>query len=109
MEAADVVTRAERRLRLVAQGVPDGVADCIGAGLARPDAIALHLAGGETLRVPFGVNEGVPVWLDESLKRFETVYPAAGNAASAVELTLPELEEAGGALGWVDISKIPQE
>ena len=58
---------------------------------------------------PFGVNEGVPVWLDESLKRFETVYPAAGNAASAVELTLPELEEAGGALGWVDISKIPQE
>ena len=58
---------------------------------------------------PFGLNEGVPVWLDESLKRFETVYPAAGNAASAVELTLPELEEAGGALGWVDISKIPQE
>ena len=58
---------------------------------------------------PFDVNEGVPVWLDVSLKRFDTVYPAAGNAASAVKLTLPELEKAGGALGWVDVSKIPQE
>lgn len=54
---------------------------------------------------PFGVKEGVLVWLDESLRRFETVYPACGTASSAVELTLPELETASGCLGWVDVCK----
>ena len=54
---------------------------------------------------PFGVNEGIEVYLDESMKRFETVYPAAGTSASAVYLTLEELERASEALGWVDVCK----
>ncbi|MGI6110077.1 MAG: YbaK/EbsC family protein [Eubacteriaceae bacterium] len=57
---------------------------------------------------PFDVNEGVPVYLDESLRRFETVYPAAGTSSSAVELSCEELELASGAAGWVDIAKLPQ-
>ena len=54
---------------------------------------------------PFGIHEGIPVYLDESLKRFDIVYPAAGTAASAVMLTLPELERASEAEGWVDVTK----
>ena len=54
---------------------------------------------------PFGVSDGIPVYLDESLKRFDVVYPAAGTAASAVELTLSELERASEADGWVDVTK----
>ena len=54
---------------------------------------------------PFGVNEGIEVYLDESMKRFETVYPAAGTSASAVHLNLEELERASEALGWVDVTK----
>ena len=48
---------------------------------------------------------GIPVYLDESLKRFDIVYPAAGTAASAVMLTLSELERASEADGWVDVTK----
>ena len=58
---------------------------------------------------PFGVNEGVEVYLDESLKRFDTVYPAVGTSNSAVELTLSELELASCSLGWVDVTKIPED
>ena len=54
---------------------------------------------------PFGVNEGIEVYLDESLKRFETVYPAAGTSASAVHLNLEELERASECIGWVDVTK----
>ena len=54
---------------------------------------------------PFGVNEGIPVYLDESLRRFEHVYPAAGTSSSAVYLSLEELERASEALGWVNVSK----
>ena len=54
---------------------------------------------------PFGVNEGVDVYLDESMKRFETIYPAAGTSSSAVHLSLSELERASEALGWVDVTK----
>ena len=61
-----------------------------------------HAPGGVC---PFGINEGVEVYLDESLKRFETVYPAAGNDHSAVKLTIPELEQIAGARGWVDVCK----
>ena len=55
---------------------------------------------------PFGVNEGVKIYLDESLKRFETVFPAAGSSNSAIELTLPELEQFSGAEEWVDVCKL---
>ena len=52
-----------------------------------------HAVGGVC---PFAVNEGVKVYLDASLKRFETVFPACGSANSAIELTLAELEKYSG-------------
>lgn len=55
-----------------------------------------HAPGGVC---PFGIKDGIEVYLDESLKRFETVYPAAGDDHSAVRLTIPELEEVSGAKG----------
>ena len=61
-----------------------------------------HAPGGVC---PFGINDGVKVYLDGSLRRFETVYPAAGDDHSAVKLTIPELEEVAGAVGWVDVCK----
>lgn len=54
---------------------------------------------------PFAVNDGVDVYLDISLKRFETVFPAAGSENSAIELTMEELEQHSGAIGWIDICK----
>ena len=54
---------------------------------------------------PFGINEGVKVFLDESLKQHETVYPAAGNDHSAVKLSLKELEMCSGSAEWVDVCK----
>ena len=54
---------------------------------------------------PFALREGVEVFLDESLKRFETVFPAAGSAASAIELTCEELFECSGAKEWIDVGK----
>ena len=71
--------------------------------LSREEVGALigHDVGGVC---PFGVNDGVKVYLDESLRRFDTVYPACGNAQSAVRLSIPELEEVSGSLGWVDVS-----
>lgn len=61
-----------------------------------------HAVGGVC---PFAVKEGVDVYLDVSLKRFETVFPACGSANSAIELTIPELEKYSGFLGWVDVCK----
>ena len=52
---------------------------------------------------PFGIHEGVTVYLDESLKRFDTVYPACGSASSAVRLSIPELEEVSGYSQWIDV------
>ena len=63
-----------------------------------------HAPGGVC---PFGIKEGVKVYLDESLKQFDTVYPAAGTDHSAVKLTIAELEEVAGAVGWVDVCKEP--
>ena len=69
----------------------------------------LRLVGHPVVGVcPFGCNEGVPVYLDESLKRFETVFPAVGSANSAVELNLEELYVCSRALGWVDVCRLPQ-
>ena len=56
---------------------------------------------------PFGCNEGIPVYLDESLKRFETVFPAVGSANSAIELNLDELFRYANALAWIDVCKLP--
>ena len=57
---------------------------------------------------PFGCNEGIAVYLDESLRRFETVFPAVGSASSAIELNLEELERCSGAVGWVNVCKLPE-
>lgn len=61
-----------------------------------------HAVGGVC---PFAVNEDVEVYLDVSLKRFQTVFPACGSSNSAIELTITELEEHSGYLGWVDVCK----
>ena len=54
---------------------------------------------------PFGVKEGVQVYLDESLRRFDTVFPAAGSGNSAIQLTCDELEEYSRSLDWIDVCK----
>lgn len=61
-----------------------------------------HAVGGVC---PFAVNEGVAVYLDVSLQRFETVFPACGSSNSAIELTILELEQYSGYAGWVDVCK----
>ena len=61
-----------------------------------------HAIGGVC---PFGVNEGVDVWLDESLRRYETVFPACGSSNSSIELSLDELTEYSEARGWTDVCK----
>lgn len=61
-----------------------------------------HAPGGVC---PFGVKDGVKVYLDESLKKHEIVYSAAGTGNSAVRLTIPELEKCSGYLEWVDVCK----
>ena len=78
------------------------------AKMLTPDeAVTLigHAVGGVC---PFAVNEGVTVYLDESLRRFETVFPACGSGTSAIELTIPELEKYSGYTDWVDVCK-PRE
>lgn len=61
-----------------------------------------HAVGGVC---PFAVNEGVEIYLDESLKRFETVFPACGSSNSAIELTIAELETYAKPLSWVNVCK----
>ena len=61
-----------------------------------------HAPGGVC---PFGIDPDINVYLDESLKHFDTVYPAAGNDHSAVKLTISELEQISNSKGWVDVCK----
>lgn len=61
-----------------------------------------HAVGGVC---PFAVKDGAKVYLDVSLKRFETVFPACGSSNSAIELSIPELEQYSGFLEWVDVCK----
>ena len=61
-----------------------------------------HAVGGVC---PFAVNDGVGVYLDESLRRFESVFPAAGSSNSAIELSLAELEKYSSPIDWVDVCK----
>lgn len=61
-----------------------------------------HAVGGVC---PFGVKDGVEIYLDESLRRFETVYPAAGTAASAVRLSPDELASFLPSASWIDVTK----
>ena len=64
-----------------------------------------HAVGGVC---PFAVKDGVRVFLDASLRRFETVFPACGSSNSAIELSIPELEKYSGFEKWVDVCK-PRE
>lgn len=73
---------------------PDEVIELIG-----------HAIGGVC---PFAVNEGVVTYLDESLKRFGTVFPACGSSNSAIELSIPELEKYSAYTEWVDVCKLPE-
>lgn len=66
------------------------------------EALMGHAVGGVC---PFAVNEGVPVYLDVSLRRFATVFPACGSSNSAIELDMQELEKYSGAADWVDVCK----
>ena len=61
-----------------------------------------HTVGGVC---PFAINDGVSVYLDESMKRFPTVFPACGSSNSAIELTMEELEQHSGYKAWVDVCK----
>ena len=78
------------------------------AKMLSPDevlALVGHPVGGVC---PFGINEGVEVYLDESLRRFDMVYPACGSANSAIGLTLEELYAISSARGWVDVCRLPE-
>lgn len=66
------------------------------------EALIGHAVGGVC---PFAVNDGVRVYLDESLRRFDTVFPAAGSSNSAIELNMQELEEHSGSEAWVNVCK----
>ena len=65
-----------------------------------------HAVGGVC---PFGIKDGVDVYLDDSLKRFETVFPAVGSGNSAIELNMDELYEYSKALSWIDVTKLRDE
>ena len=68
----------------------------------RVEELVGHAVGGVC---PFAINDGVTVYLDRSLQRFQTVFPACGSANSAIELTIPELEKYSGFSAWVDVCK----
>ena len=72
--------------------------------LVKDEVTALigHAVGGVC---PFAVNEGVEVYLDESLRRFESVYPAAGSGNSAIQMTMADLEKYSGSSQWIDVCK----
>lgn len=58
---------------------------------------------------PFGINDGVQVYLDDSMKRFETVFPAVGSGNSAIELNMDELFRYSNAIEWIDVCKLREE
>ena len=66
------------------------------------EALVGHAVGGVC---PFAIKEGVTVYLDESLKRFSTVFPACGSSNSAIELSIEEMEKYSGFVSWIDVCK----
>lgn len=66
------------------------------------EALTGHAVGGVC---PFAVNEGVKIYLDVSIKRFDTIFPACGSSNSAIELTIPEIEKYTGYPEWIDVCK----
>ena len=70
------------------------------------EALTGHAVGGVC---PFAVSAGAEVFLDASLKRFDTVFPACGSSSSAIELSLPELERFAQTDRWVDVCSVPEQ
>lgn len=113
----------ERIAKTLSFYTADGVALIVAAGDARVDNPKYKAQFGEKARMlkfedaeslighavggvcPFAVNDGVSVYLDESLKRFETVFPACGSSNSAIELSIEELEKYSGYKEWIDVCK----
>lgn len=79
------------------------------AKMISPDEVESVIGHGVGGVCPFAVNENVTIYLDESLKRFETVFPACGSSNSAIELTIPELEKYASYTEWVDVCKAWKE
>ncbi len=78
------------------------------AKMPSPDEV-LELVGHPVGGVcPFGINDGIDVYLDESLKRFTTVFPAVGSGNSAIELNLDDLFKYSNAIEWIDVCKLPE-
>lgn len=75
------------------------------AKMLLPDEVEPLVGHGIGGVCPFAVNEGVQVFLDESLRRFDCVFPACGSENSAIALSIPELEEYASPLGWVNVCK----
>ena len=75
------------------------------AKMLKYEEVEAHIGHGVGGVCPFGVNEGIAIYLDISLKRFDIVYPAAGSANSAIALDLKALEFHSRAIGWVDVCK----
>lgn len=70
------------------------------------DILIGHEAGGVC---PFGINEGVQVYLDNSLKRFDYIYPTCGSDNSAVKLSVQDLEKCSNYISWIEVSKLKNE
>lgn len=64
-----------------------------------------HAVGGVC---PFAINDGVKVYLDNSLRAYDTIFPACGSSNSAIELTIGELEKYSRPVAWVDVTKQPE-
>ncbi|MBR7094752.1 MAG: YbaK/EbsC family protein [Clostridia bacterium] len=125
LAAAALSCAPERIAKTLSFGLSDGVILIVAAGDAKVDnrkyrdrfkekarmlpheevaAAVGHAVGGVC---PFAVAEGVRVYLDESLRRFTTVFPACGSSNSAIEVTIPELEALVEKYEWVDVCKLP--
>lgn len=75
------------------------------AKMINPDEVEEKIGHGVGGVCPFGINDGVKVYLDESLKRFKSVFPACGNSHSAIELSIDELEKYSKFTAWIDVCK----
>lgn len=75
------------------------------AKMLSPDEVEYAIGHGIGGVCPFGIKEGVRVYLDCSLKRFQTVFPACGSSNSAIELSISEMEEYSNYIEWVDVCK----
>lgn len=75
------------------------------AKMLSPDEVLSHTGHAVGGVCPFALKDGVCVYLDQSLKRFETVFPACGSSNSAIELNIEELERYSACCGWVDVCK----